>query len=293
MRRRSSRARASSSTRLCRQVIQNIPLQNSRYAGGIDDCRLSEHVTAASAFRARALHFWGFVMPFGYNPAQPIYIHVINKLRNFRYDEFFEAMTAECLPLYDEHGVRLHGCWESAPGQGQGPETIEVWELKDFDVYSRFLAASRSGGDPRLRTWQRLRDEWVATNESMLCLPHPASPTTAQLAANGTKAKLVLHDDVHTNPSMQAEYLDGMMKHWWKLAEGVGHVLIGLYYSPWHNRRAIRIQGMGPEWDDLRIWNQNYSGDTDDFRLWMSMSLALRDDFNDRFMMPAPFSPIK
>jgi len=154
-----------------------------------------------------------------------------------------------------EHGLHLHCCWESAPGQGESPELVEIWELRDFATYTAFVAASHgTGRDPRLRAWQRLRADWVASGDSMLCLPHPVSPTIAELKERGVKAKLVL------------------------------------LYSPWNNRRAIKIQGMGPEWDDLRPWSTDYGEHNADFAMWMKMAPALRDDCNDGFLVPAPFS---
>jgi hypothetical protein len=227
----------------------------------------------------------------GYDPSRPIYIHAISKLRNADYDELYAAIEAECLPLYAEHGLHLHNCWESAPGQGESPELVEIWELKDFAAYTAFVAASHgTGRDPRLRAWQRLRADWVASSDSMLCLPHPVSPTTAELKAQGVKAKLVLHETIHTNPSGQADYLDAMVNMWWKVADSVGHVVLALLWSPWNNRRAIKIQGMGPEWDDLRPWSTDYGEQNADFAMWMKMAPALRDDYNDRFLVPAPFS---
>jgi hypothetical protein len=89
---------------------------------------------------------------------------------------------------------------------------------------------------------------------------------------------------------MQADYLDGMVRMWWKIADSAGHVVLALLYSPWNCRRAIKIQGMGPEWDDLRPWSTNYGDHSADFALWMKMAPALRDDYNDRFLVPAPFS---
>ncbi len=230
-------------------------------------------------------------MSFGYDPARPIYIHAISKLRNANYDEFYAAIEAECLPIYAEHGLNLHCCWESAPGQGESPELVEIWELRDFAAYSAFVAASHgTGRDPRLRAWQRLRADWVSSSDSMLCLAHPVSPTIAELKERGVKAKLVLHETIHTNPSRQPDYLDAMVQMWWKIAEGVGHTVLALLYSPWNNRRAIKIQGMGPEWDDLRPWSTDYGEHNADFAMWMKMAPALRDDYNDRFLVPAPFS---
>jgi hypothetical protein len=230
-------------------------------------------------------------MGFGFDPSRPIYIHAINKLKNSRTEELFTAMEAECLPVFAEHGVHLHSCWESAPGQGMSPESVEIWELRDFATYEKFVAVSHGpAADPRIKAWKRTRDEWVGETDSMLCLPHPVSPTIAELRERGVKAKLILHEVIHTNPSMQADYLDGMVKMWWKIADAAGHTVLALIYSPWNNRRAIKIQGMGPEWDDLRPWTTDYGDHNEDFAMWMKMAPALRDDYNDRFLVPAPFS---
>lgn len=233
-------------------------------------------------------------MPVAYDPARPVYIHTINKLRTARTADYHKALEAECLPAFREHGLDLHASWETGPGQGRGPETIEIWELRDFKVYSAFVAASHGDkADPRLQKWRETRDQWVAESDNMLCLPHPRSPTLAEIVANKTRAKLIVHEFVHTAPSMQAEYLDGIYRLWWKVAEPAGRSLLGLYYSPWNNRRAINIWGVGKEWDNLPLWGANYSYDSDEFRLWMTMGHALRDDWDDRFMVPAPYSPIR
>ena len=102
-------------------------------------------------------------MGFGFDPSRPIYIHAINKLKNSRTDDLFTAMEAECLPVFAEHGVHLHSCWESAPGQGMSPESVEIWDLRDFATYEKFVAVSHGpGADPRIKAWKRTRDEWVA-----------------------------------------------------------------------------------------------------------------------------------
>ena len=230
-------------------------------------------------------------MPLKYDPSRPIYIHVINKLRNSRIRELFAAMAAECLPVYAEHGAELHNCWQSAPGQGRGPETVEVWELKDFPAYTAFVAASHGDkADPRIEAWLRMRDEWVESYDAMLCMPHPASPTIAELKERGVKAKLVVHELVHTMSSKQGDYLDGLHKIWGPVSRAAGRTLLALLYSPWNNRCAINIFGVGGELDDLPLWAGNYGHDKDEFQVWMTMAHSLRDDYNDRFLVPAPFS---
>ena len=227
---------------------------------------------------------------------RPIYIQQINTLRNARTAELFAAMQSDCLPAYQENGLQLLGCWETAPGQGPGPEMVEIWELPSFDAYSKFVAAAHSPkGDPRLRKWFERRSEWIVSMDSMLCISHPATPTVAQLRASGARAKLVVHETVHCEPSRQLDYLDTMYKLWWKpVAEPGGRTLIGLLYSPWNNRRAINIWGVGEEWDNLPVIGTGGNFQSEAFDLWVhQVGHALRDDWVDRFLVPAPFSTIR
>lgn len=235
-------------------------------------------------------------MAYHLDPTRPIYIHQVNTLRTARTAGLFKAMQEECIPAYADHGLQLYGYWETAPGQGIGPETVEIWELPSFDAYSKFIGAAYSDrADPRLRKWFERRDEWISSIDSMLCISHPKSPTVAQLKANKTKAKLVVHEIVHTEPSRQLDYLDTMYKLWWKpVAEPGGRSLLGLMYSPWNNRRAINIWGMGEEWDNLPIIGKGSSFQSDEYYVWVSMvGHALRDDWVDRFLVPTSFSPVR
>jgi len=235
--------------------------------------------------------------------SRPLYIHQISTLRSADTEALFGAMQSECLPAYQENGLRLHACWETAFGQGPGPEMIEIWELDNFDAHAKFLAAAHSPkGDPRIRKWFQRRSEWISSSDSMLCLAHSASPTSAELRAAKARAKVVVHETVHTVPSRQLDYLDTMYKLWWKpVAQPGGRTLIGLLYSPWNNRRAINIWGIGDEWEEVSAAGKGgaavgQSGDAraEAFDLWVNqVGHALRDDWTDRFVVPAPFCPIQ
>jgi len=234
-------------------------------------------------------------MAYSMDGTRPVYIHQINKLRNARTGDLFQAMESDCLSLYKELGLELFACWESAPGQGIGPEMVEIWELPNFDAYTKFAAAAHAGkGDSRLRKWFERKSDWVESSDSMLCFSHPKSPTVADLRKSGVKAKLVIHEMVHTEPSRQLDYLEAIHKMWWPVAEAGGRSLLGLFWSPWNNRRAINIWGVSESWDDLSIMKlgKNDAYQSDALFLWMNMGLALRDDWLDRFMVPAPFSTV-
>jgi hypothetical protein len=233
-------------------------------------------------------------MAFTLDGSRPVYMHTINKLRNARTGDFFQAMESDCLPLYKKHGAELYACWESAPGQGIGHETVEIWELKSFDVYSKFVAAAHSPhGDKRFRKWFEKRAEWIDTMDNMLCIAHPNAPTLADFKKKKVKAKVAIHEMVTTKPSQQLDYLDAIYRMWWPVAEKAGRSLLGLLYSPWNNRRAINIWGLGETWDKLPIMGKADAYQSDAFQLWMTMGHALREDWNDRFLIPAPFAPVR
>jgi len=233
------------------------------------------------------------------DPNSRVYIHQINKLRGSRTTELYEAMQTECIPVYREHGLELFAYWESAPGQGYWPETVEIWELPSLTHYTRFIAASHSDrGDPRLSKWSEARGQWIEGSQNMFCFPHPKSPSISDLRQSGAKAKLVVHEMVHCEPSRQLDYLEGIFNLWWKpIAEPAGRTLLGLLFSPWNNRRAINIWGAGEEWDSLSVMGAGkgkvYDPNGPDFHTWMTMGLALRDDWDDRFLVPAAFSPLR
>jgi hypothetical protein len=231
-------------------------------------------------------------MPYSVDFTRPLYYHQINKLRSPRTHELFESMQRDCLPLYTTLGLQLVGYWESAPGQGHFPETVEVWELKGYEHYREFIASGYSEkADSRLRDWFEKRSQWVETSESMLCLPHAASPTAAALRAK-TKPKMIVHEIIRTQPSRQMDYLDALYKLWYRqVAEKGSRSVIGLYFPPWNNCTAVNIWGMKGDWNDLAVMGKGSDFQSELNELWMTLGLALRDDWNDRLLIPAPFSP--
>lgn len=240
-------------------------------------------------------------MAISIDPTSRVYIHQINSLRSPNTAGLYAAMQSDCIPAFKEHGLELFAYWESAPGQGCWPETVEIWEMPSVDHYTRFIAASHSPkGDPRLRKWNEARGQWIERSDNMFCFPHPKSPSVADLRKAGTKAKLVVHEMVHTEPSKQLDYLEGIYNLWWKpVAEPSGRTLLGLLFSPWNNRRAINIWGCGDEWENITVIGAGkgkekvYDPDGPAWHTWMTMGLALRDDWDDRFLVPAPFSPVR
>ena len=57
-------------------------------------------------------------------------------------------------------------------------------------------------------------------------------------------------------------------------------------------RVAINIWSVGETWDDIVIWDPDWETDPG-FDLWNTLGRELRSDFTDRFIVPAPFSPVR
>ena len=63
-----------------------------------------------------------------------VYVHEVNQLKSSRVASLYDAMERHCLPLYAKHGIEMVGYWETVMGQGPWPETIAVWEFRDFGL---------------------------------------------------------------------------------------------------------------------------------------------------------------
>ncbi|HPG25713.1 MAG: NIPSNAP family protein [Spirochaetaceae bacterium] len=231
---------------------------------------------------------------------QRIYIHEINRLRSGRKTELYQAMESRGVPLYQKHGVELVGYWETIMGHGPWPETISLWEFENFGHYENFLRSTYapSDGNFDLRDWQEEKSEWYSGTDSYLCLASSATPSVADHRKSGIKAKMIVHETMHTEPNRQAEYCEIATEMFWRrVAEPAGCALIGIFFSPWKNTRAFNFWGMAEEWEDLNLRGVQADGkawyDAEDSKLWNTLGLAIRSDFDDRFAVPAPFSTVR
>jgi hypothetical protein len=223
----------------------------------------------------------------------PIYIHHINRLRSGHMDPLFEATASEGLALASRYNVRLIGYWHTVLGHGSWPETVAVWELDDFSHYISVMKAQAEGADRAIQHWLERRSEWIASTESLLCHKSSLTPTFEEMSGRAMKAKLVVHEVVHTQPARQAEYLELCEEMWWRrVAEPSGRSLIGLYWSPWKNTVAINIWGRGEEWEEIAPMSAP-KPENRDFQIWQTLGREVRTDWDDRFLLPAPFCPIR
>jgi hypothetical protein len=225
-----------------------------------------------------------------------IYVHQINTIRDGKFAKLYEAVQETAAPIAERLDVRLLGYWETLPSQGLWPQTVAVWEFDDFSHYVRVTEALHgSNREADAQRWLEQRGEWITSTESLLCYKSALSPTAAELQASGLRAPLCTHEYVHCKPARQAEYLELCEEMWWRrVAEPAGRSLIGLYWSPWKNTRAINIWGQGETWEECNPMGRTAAWENDvNFDIWQTLGQAIRDDWDDRFLVPAPFSPIK
>ena len=226
-----------------------------------------------------------------------LYLHEIHRVRPGKLGGLLHAVEHDYLPLAERHGIRMVGYWQVAPGQGTWPETVAVWELDDFahyvDVTRRQFAEAEL--DPELCQWHEGLGEWVDHTDGLVCFSSDLSPTVSDIRERGLQAKLCTHEMIHCQPARQAEYLRWCEEFWWRrVAEPAGRSIIGLYWSPWKNTRAVCIWGQGDTWDDVQPFGKDESwADDTNLALWQTLGREIRTDWDDRFLVPAPFSTVR
>jgi hypothetical protein len=205
-----------------------------------------------------------------------------------------EAVERELLPLAESYGMRQVGYWQVAPGLGTTPETVAVWELDDFGHYVEVVRQRFEGKKADLGQWFDGVGEWVTSSESLLCFPSALTPTVDQIKESGLSAKMCSHEMIQVQPARQAEYLRLCEEMWFRrVAEPAGRSIVGLYWSPWKNTKAICIWGQGEEWDLVNPFGKEEVWVADpDFEIWQTLGREIRTDWDDRFLVPVSFSTV-
>jgi hypothetical protein len=224
-----------------------------------------------------------------------LYWHEVNRVRPGKAPALLEAVERDFLPIAERYGMRQVGYWQVAPGLGPSPETIAVWELDDFGQYVDVVRQRFEGATHDLGAWFDGLGEWVVSTESLLCFPSAMTPTVAQIKERGLRAKLCSHEMIQVQPARQAEYLRLCEEMWFRrVAEPAGRSIIGLYWSPWKNTKAICIWGQGEEWEDVNPFGKEeaWAADTD-FEIWQTLGREIRTDWDDRFLVPTTFSTVR
>jgi hypothetical protein len=224
-----------------------------------------------------------------------LYWHEVHRVRPMRMSALLEAVEREFLPIAESYGMRQVGYWQVAPGLGTTPETVSVWELDDFGHYIDVVRQRFEGDRSDLGQWFDGVGEWIETSESLLCFASELTPTVAQIKERNLRAKLCSHEMIQVQPARQAEYLRLCEEMWFRrVAEPAGRSIVGLYWSPWKNTRAICIWGQGEEWENVNPFGKEEAWVADtDFEIWQTLGREIRTDWDDRFLVPTSFSTVR
>jgi hypothetical protein len=228
-----------------------------------------------------------------------VYLHQVHQLRpSVATSDLLDAVQSDYLPLVDRLDVRLVGYWVTTSIQGRSRETVAIWELDDYRHLARLARAEYGDDDGAgFRTWRRRHEEWVERTEGLICVPSSTTPTVADLRARGVRAAMVCHETVSCAPYRHLEYPERLNEMWSnRFNQNPEHPkqrqTIGLYYAKWTNTIAINLWGLGETWDAVTIWDDEWEKDPG-FDLWNTLGREIRNDFFDRFMVPAPFSTVR
>jgi hypothetical protein len=229
-----------------------------------------------------------------------VYLHQIHTLHSSgAAPALFDAVEADYLPLAQRFDIRLVGYWQTSAIQGRTGEAVAVWEYDDYRHLERFNRALYGTDDDgrSLRAWREREQEWVAHTDGMVCEPAESSPTVAQLQERNVRGAMCTHEIVMCKPYRHIEYPQLLTEMWTnRFADNADHpknrTTVGLYYAKWSNTIAVNIWSDGVDWDDVTIWEPAWEQDPG-FELWNTLGREIRDDFTDRFLLPAPFSTVR
>src|SRR5262249_8520929 len=74
-------------------------------------------------------------------------LHEIFDVKPGAMGEFLDGVERESLPAAQRHGVALVACWETVFSQGEPPEAIALWELRDWAHLGRLNEAQHPAGE--------------------------------------------------------------------------------------------------------------------------------------------------
>lgn len=216
-----------------------------------------------------------------------VYIHEIAKVKNGKLAELRDAVRDEFVPLARKYGLASVGYWETAPSQGNWPETLELWEFPDFKVYLKYLDATRT--DPALIAWQERKGSLISRSVSELCMRGPKTKTAAEAKALFSEHKVWIHEMVEVPPSKQHDYVR-MIETF--VRRQLPRETLGNYIPGFNNRLVINIAPKGDSFANSDL-GKYWPGDTeykDDEKrkqsLWMMLGTQVRLGWEDRFLIP-------
>jgi hypothetical protein len=88
-----------------------------------------------------------------------IYLHTLARVLPGKVDEYIDAIENRLMPMSQDWGMKLVGCYRAAAGTASSGEVINVWTAGN--IHSEWVAIrDASLKDPRYKAWEAESGQW-------------------------------------------------------------------------------------------------------------------------------------
>jgi hypothetical protein len=146
--------------------------------------------------------------------------------------EYMEHLWKDPVLLMPEMFGLQGSFYVCAAGGGRWPQVINIWDIGSKGWKGWASNVDRLNLKRRKAFYGDWWDEaakWRSGGFDRLCGGVPGSPTTAEIAAQGIRGSLFVHEIQTVRPSSQLDYLATVVEQRVPLLEEYGHHATGLY----------------------------------------------------------------
>mgnify|MGYP000998082406 CR=1 FL=1 len=221
-----------------------------------------------------------------------IYLHEIIAIDKGGKEGYLEALRTGFVPhLEASRGMRLVWAGSTVGSTAHWPETMALWELRDFAHYAEVCDRmyTEHGADARLRElWQaalplRLR------SRSQTLVPARYSPSLDELGARGVGGTAFAFSTYDVAPGRMPELLAALERRA-RFDGECGRALVGAYEVAFTPTRALAIWAHA-DFPALCAYEERLR---DDARLaeWSRVAADVLDGFREEWAYAVPWCPL-
>jgi len=166
--------------------------------------------------------------------------------------ELFVHETIACRSLqarerYQEiaktmQGFTMVGTWQTVGMTGRWPTVLNIWQVPGgWSGWGDFLERTYGSARRQMDVYFDQFDEVRSGGEDFLMASVPWSPPVQQLAADGVKGTLFVHEVTAVRPGVGRDYLAAMNEQWRPVALDHGHRLVGMYEALMTDTTAVSL----------------------------------------------------
>jgi hypothetical protein len=78
-----------------------------------------------------------------------IFMKATMKVNAYKCQEFVDVLLSDLVPLLEEQGWKLHGCFVERFGSVKPAVVIDIWEMEDMAHVERVMKGDAYRNDPR------------------------------------------------------------------------------------------------------------------------------------------------